>query len=93
MPRERCHRCYTILTSEDKHHYTISCESCECDMEWEDHERDRPVKSAYWRWRAICFVMRWLWCSVAGYRSLRLHLMPRPVDASRPKFQANRRGR
>ncbi len=60
MPRERCHRCYTILTSEDKYHYGIACESCECDMEWEEHERDRPVKSAYWRWRAICFCVRFL---------------------------------
>lgn len=58
--RERCHRCYTILTSEDKHHYGISCENCQCDMEWEDHERDQPVKSAYWRWRAICFCVRFL---------------------------------
>ena len=83
--RERCHRCHTILTSEDKHHYSIACETCECDMKWEDHERDQPIKSAYWRWRAICFVVRWLWFSAAGYRSLRLHLMSRPVATARPK--------
>ncbi len=89
--RERCQRCYTILTSEDKHHYGISCESCECDMKWEDHERDQPIKSAYWRWRAICFCMRWLLCSAAGCRSLRMHLMSRPVDDVTPKFHNDRR--
>jgi len=89
--KERCHRCYTILTSEDKHHYGIACEACECDMKWEDHERDQPIKSAYWRWRAICFCVRWVRFSAAGYRSLRLYLMPRPVAAARPKLQNDRR--
>lgn len=88
---DRCCRCHTILTSEDKYHYRASCESCECDIEWENHERDNPIKSAYWRWRAICFCLRWLWNSVAGYRSLRLWLMPRPVATGRSELRHDRR--
>lgn len=91
MPRERCCRCHTILTSEDKYHYGASCESCECDIEWENHERDNPIKSAYWRWRAICFCVRWLWNSAAGYRSLRLWLLSRPMATGRSELRHDRR--
>lgn len=40
MPRERCHRCHTILTSEDKHWYGVSCEECEQDYRYEEWERN-----------------------------------------------------
>ena len=81
--RERCCRCHITLTSEDKYHYGAKCENCEVDYRYEEHERGQPIKSAYWRWRAICFCMRWLWCSIAGYRSIRLWL----VSALLPTFR------
>ena len=61
MPHERCHRCHTILTSEDKHSYGIACESCETDLKWEEYEHNLTIKSAHWRWRSICFGLRVLW--------------------------------
>ena len=89
--RERCCRCHTILTSEDKYHYGANCENCEVDYRYEEAEKASPIKSAHWRWRAICFALRWLWCSVAGYRSLRLYFMPRPVATARPERTNGRR--
>nr|DAL09294.1 MAG TPA_asm: TFIIB zinc-binding [Caudoviricetes sp.] len=89
--KERCCRCHTVLTSEDMYHYGQNCEACECDIEWENHELDNPIKSAYWRWRAICFCLRWLWCSAVGYRSLRLWLMPRTVATGRSELRHDRR--
>lgn len=65
MPSERCHRCHAILTSEDKHWYGVSCEECEQDYRYEEWERHWAIKSAYWRWRAVCFGVRFL-CSIAG---------------------------
>lgn len=81
MPRERCCRCHITLTSEDKYHYSISCEQCECDIEWESHERDNPIKSAYWRWRAICFCLRFLFCGAARVGGLLLHKLRNKPDA------------
>lgn len=80
---DRCCRCYVDLTTEDKHFYGANCELCELDNMYEEAEKHSPIKSAYWRWRAMCFGVRWLWCSIAGYRSLRLWLMPRPVATPR----------
>ena len=90
--RERCHRCYTILTSEDKHHYGIACESCETDLKWEDHERDQPIKSAYWRWRAICFCVRFLSGITGAVRDLLLQRL-RNRAARRSELSHARRER
>lgn len=70
---KRCFRCHTILTSEDKHYHGISCHNCECDVEWEEYERDYPIKSAYWRWRAVCFGLRFLRHYPAKLRDLLVH--------------------
>ena len=91
MPRERCHRCHTILTSEDKHHYSISCETCDCDMQWEEYEQHNPIKSAYWRWRAICFGVRVLRHYPGRLRDLLLHRLRRPSTGSRSQFRHDRR--
>lgn len=91
MPRERCHRCHTILTSEDKYWYSISCEECQCDLEWEEHERNLAIKSAYWRWRAVCFGVRWL-CGIAGAgRDLLLHKLRRQSGKRRSELRHDRR--
>ena len=88
---DRCCRCHIILTTEDKHFYGANCEPCELDNMYEEAEKHYPIKSAYWRWRAFCFGVRWLWCSIAGYRSLRLWLMPRPVATPRSELRHDRR--
>ena len=90
--RERCCRCHITLTSEDKYHYSISCEQCECDIEWENHERDNPIKSAYWRWRAICFCLRWLRGEPVTAGNLCMRYLRCRLDERR-KLQHVRRGR
>nr|DAI68109.1 MAG TPA: TFIIB zinc-binding [Caudoviricetes sp.] len=90
--KDRCHRCYTILTSEDKHHYGIACETCECDIKWEAHERDQPIKSAYWRWRAMCFCVRILSGVAGAGRDILLQRM-RNRAARRSELSHARRGR
>jgi len=88
--KERCCRCHTILTSEDKYHYSISCEACECDIEWESHERDNPIKSAYWRWRAICFCVRFLFYGAARVSGVLLHKLRNKPDAGHQLFDERR---
>lgn len=90
MPRERCQRCHTILTSEDKHHYSISCETCDCDMQWEEYEQHNLIKSAYWRWRAICFGVRWLRFGAAAGLGICLRPLLLLLDARRQLQNARR---
>ncbi len=88
--RERCHRCHTILTSEDKHWYSVACETCETDLKWEEYEQHNPIKSAYWRWRAICFGVRWLRCATAAGLGICMRLLLRRLDARRQLQNARR---
>ena len=78
---DRCYRCHTILTSEDKYHYGANCNQCECDIEWENHERHDPIKSAYWRWRAICYCLRVLRHYPGKLAGLLLHSLRGNADA------------
>lgn len=91
MPNERCIRCHTILTSEDKYWYSISCEECQCDLEWEEHEKKLAIKSAYWRWRAVCFGVRWLWNGSQAIGSICLQRVTRLLAASRSGVRHDRR--
>ncbi len=91
MPRERCHRCYTILTSEDKHWYGVSCEECEQDYRYEEWERNWAIKSAYWRWRAVCFGVRWLWYGSQAIGSICLQRVSRLLAANRSGVRHDRR--
>lgn len=91
MPRERCHRCRTILTSEDKYHYDDKCEECECDQQWEDAEANQLIKSAHYKWRAVCFGVRVLWCGAGRARDVLL-LKLRNRNAGRSQLQNVRRG-
>lgn len=79
--KDRCCRCHITLTSEDKYHYGANCETCEVDRRYEDHERDQPIKSAYWRWRAICFGLRFLFCGAARVGGVLLHKLRNKPDA------------
>ncbi len=89
--RERCHRCHTILSSEDKYWYGASCEECEQDYRYEEWERHRAIKSAYWRWRAVCFGVRFL-CVIAGAgRDVLLHKLRRQSGKRRSKLRHDRR--
>jgi len=90
--RERCCRCHITLTSEDKYHYGANCENCEVDRRYEDHERDQPIKSAYWRWRAICFCVRWLRGAPVAAGNLCMRYLRCRLDERR-KLQHVRRGR
>ena len=90
--KERCCRCHTCLTSEDKYHYGRSCEECEQDYLYEEAESNQLIKSPYWKWRAICFALRFL-CGVAGRgRDLLLHKLRNKSDG-RPELQDVRRER
>ena len=88
--KERCCRCHITLTSEDKYHYEVRCECCETDLKWEVHEYDRPIKTAYWRWRAVCFCARFLFCGAARVGGLLLHKLRNKPDAG-PKLSDVRR--
>lgn len=88
--RERCCCCHITLTSEDKYHYGANCENCEVDRRYEDHERDQPIKSAYWRWRAICLCMRFLFCGAARVGGLLLHKLRNKPDAGSQLFDERR---
>ena len=89
--RDRCIRCHTILTSEDKYFHGISCHNCESDMEWEEYEQHSPIKSAYWRWRALCFGLRVLRYYPAKLGNLLLHKLRRQADGKRSEFRHDRR--
>lgn len=89
--KERCHRCHTILTSEDKHWYGVSCEECEQDYRYEEWERHWAVKSAYWRWRAVFFGVRWLWNGSQAIGSICLQRVSRLLAASRSGVRHDRR--
>lgn len=91
MPRERCHRCHTILTSEDKHWYGVSCEECEQDYRYEEWERSRAIKSAYWRWRAVCFGVRFLCVITGAGRNVLLHKLRRQSGKRRSELRHDRR--
>lgn len=84
--RERCCRCHTILTSEDKYHYGANCENCEVDYRYEEAEKASPIKSAHWRWRAICFAVRFLFGIAGACRDLLLQRL-RNRTAGRSQFQ------
>ncbi len=75
--KERCCRCHTVLTSEDKYHYGANCESCEVDYRYEEAERNQLIKSAHWRWRAFCFAVRYLWCGAGATRELLMRSLRR----------------
>lgn len=87
---ERCHRCHTILTSEDKHWFGVSCEECEQDYRYEEWERHWTVKSAHWRWRAICFGLRWLQHFPAAAGNICMRWLRGRLDARRQLQNARR---
>lgn len=91
--RERCCRCHITLTSEDKYWYGASCENCETDYRFEQAEMHRPVKSAYWRWRAICFCVRFLFCGAARVGGLLLHKLRNKPDAGSLNKKSQQRSR
>ena len=89
---ERCCRCYVDLTTEDKHFYGANCEPCELDNMYEEAEKYSPIKSAHWRWRAVCFGVRVLWSIPYRCRDVLLQRVRGRADA-RARLQNARRGR
>ncbi len=55
--KERCCRCHTILTSEDKYHYGANCETCNEDYQYAEYFDYYPIRCA---WRYIRYQVRWL---------------------------------
>lgn len=87
--RKRCCSCSTVLTSEDKHRFGVSCEICEEDIWYYEHLDYLPIHAA---WRYTCYQLRWLW-HIAGYgRDICLRPLLRRLDARR-QHQNARRGR
>lgn len=87
MP-ERCHRCHTILTSEDKHYHGISCHNCEEDAWYAEHFDYFPIRCAG---RFVSYQLRWL-RNVAGHcGSLLLRGVRRLLYAHRSGVRHDRR--
>lgn len=86
---DRCCRCHITLTSEDKYHYSISCETCNEDAWYAEHFDYFPIRCA---WRYAAYQVRWLRETTS--HGLRLCLRPllRRMDARR-KLQHVRRER
>ena len=80
--RERCHRCYTILTSEDKHHYGISCEECEIDAWYRERIMQFPLHQSH---RYALYQLRWVWHTPGAGRDLLLHGVRRLLANDRPQ--------
>lgn len=84
MCRERCHRCHTILTSEDRYHYSISCEVCNEDYWYAEHFDYFPIRCAG---RYIRYQLRWL-SNVAHHGgSLLLRCVRRFMGANGPEWK------
>lgn len=86
--RERCHRCHTILTSEDKHFHGISCHTCEEDAWYAEHFEYVPLHTI---WRYVRYQVRWLSCVAHHGGSLLLHGVRRCMGRSRSHFRHDRR--
>jgi len=87
MPRERCHRCHTILTSEDKHFHGISCHTCEEDAWYAEHFEYVPLHAI---WRYARYQVRWLRCATAAGLGICLRPLLRRLDARRQLQNARR---
>lgn len=86
--KERCHRCHTILTSEDKHWYSISCHACEEDYWYAEHFDYFPLRCAR---RYARYQLRWLRFGIAAGLGICLRPLLRRRDARR-QLQNARRG-
>jgi hypothetical protein len=83
---DRCCRCHATLTTEDKHNYGANCEPCELDNMYEEAEKHSPIKSAYWRWRAMCFGVRWLYSAPFAAGNVCMRSVRSRMDARRRKY-------
>lgn len=85
--RERCHRCHTILTSEDKHFHSISCHTYEEDAWYAEHFEYVPLHAI---WRYARYQVRWLRCAFAAGLGVCLRPLLRRLDARRQLQNARR---
>jgi hypothetical protein len=86
--RERCCRCHTILTSEDKYHYGANCETCNEDYLYAEHFEYYPIHAT---WRYAKYQMRWLWHTIGFGRSLCVRQLHRFMGRSRSELRHDRR--
>lgn len=78
--RERCCRCHITLTSEDKYHYSISCEQCNEDYQHAGYFDYYPIRCA---WRYIRYQVRWMFSMAHHGGSLLLRGVHRIVGGKR----------
>ena len=86
--KDRCIRCHTILTSEDKYHYSISCHQCEEDIWHGKYRENVPFRCAG---RYVSYQLRWLRNVAAHIGSLLLRGVRRFLDAYRSGVRHDRR--
>ena len=87
MKRDRCTRCHTILTSEDKHFHGISCHTCEEDTWYAEHFDYLPLHAI---WRYVRYQLRWLWCASTAGLGICLRPVLRWLDGKREQSNARR---
>lgn len=85
---ERCCRCHSILTSEDRYHYGASCETCNEDYQHAEYFDYYPI-------RCICryarYQVRWVFSMAHHGGSLLLRFVHRIVDRKRSELRHDRR--
>lgn len=84
MPIERCIRCHTILTSEDKHFHGISCHTCEEDSWYAEHFDYLPIHAIL---RYVRYQLRWLSCIAHHAGSLLLRALRRVMGRKRSEWE------
>lgn len=87
MPSDRCIRCHTILTSEDKHFHGISCHTCEEDSWYAEHFDYLPIHAIL---RYVRYQLRWLWCASTAGLGISLRPVLRWLDGKREQSNARR---
>lgn len=85
--RKRCCSCNTVLTSEDKYRFGVSCEICEEDTWFYEHFDYVPFHTI---WRYACYQLRWLRFSIAAGLGVCLRPLLRRLDARRQPENARR---
>lgn len=83
----RCCSCRTVLTSEDKYRFGVSCETCEEDTWYYEHFDYVPIHAI---WRYAKYQMRWLRCATAAEVGICLRPLLRRLDARRQLLNARR---
>ena len=86
--KERCCRCHTILTSEDKYHFGANCETCNEDNQYAEYFDYYPIRCA---WRYLRYQVRWLSSMAHNGGSLLLRGLRRVMGGKQSDLRHDRR--